>query len=89
MSFPVFSPIWQNKGNGELMSCVCLCASVSVYLLSIGVPQDIASHYVDKVGFWVDFTHKATKPPPESKERQRLNLHRPESSYEIKYTRAK
>lgn len=74
--------VWQNKGNSELMLfvcvSVCLCALVSVYLLSVGVAQDIASHYVDEVGFWVDFTHEATKPPPESEQRQRLHLHGPD-----------
>lgn len=34
-------------------------------LLSIGVTQDIASHYVDQVWFWIDFTHEATESPPE------------------------
>lgn len=40
-----------------------------LYLLSIGVAQDIASHYVDEVGFRVDFTHESTKPPPESEQK--------------------
>ncbi len=54
--------------------CVCLCVLVSVYLLSVGVAQDIASHYVDEVGLWVDFTHEATKPPPESEQKQRRKM---------------
>lgn len=53
---------------------VCLLASASVYLLSVGVAQDVASHYVDEVGFWVDFAHEATKPPPESEQKQRRQL---------------
>lgn len=42
---------------------------VCLYLLSVGVAQHIASHYVDEVGFRVDFTHEATKPPPESEQK--------------------
>lgn len=42
------------------------CVGVFVgYLLSVGVAQDVASHYVDEVGLWVDFTHEATQSPPE------------------------
>lgn len=41
------------------------------YLLSIGVPQDVTSHNVDDVGFWVDFAHEAAEPPPEPEQRQR------------------
>lgn len=44
---------------------------MSVYLFPIGVAQDVASHYVDQVGFWVDFAHEAAEPPPESEQRQR------------------
>lgn len=45
---------------------------MSAYLLPIGVAQDVASHYVDEVGLWVEFSHEATEPPPEPKQRQRL-----------------
>lgn len=48
-------------------------------LLSVGVAEDVTSHDVDQVGFWVDFTHEATEPPPESEHRQilqRLQLQR-------------
>lgn len=42
------------------------------HLLSIGVSQDVAPHDVDQVGFWVDLTHEATEPPPESEQRKGL-----------------
>lgn len=59
--------------------CVCesLCALVIVYLLSIGVAQHVASHYVDEVGLRVDFAHEAAEPLPESAGRRELRLHGP------------
>lgn len=54
---------------------LCSSALESKYLLSIGVTQDITSHYVDQVWFWIDFTHEATESPPESEQTQRLQLH--------------
>lgn len=38
----------------------------SLYLLPIGVPQNVAAHDVDDVRLWVHFTHQAAQPLPEA-----------------------
>ena len=54
--------------------CAWACAMMCTYLCSIGVAQDVASHYVDEVGLRVDFTHEATESFPESEQRQKATL---------------
>ena len=40
----------------------------SLYLLPIGVPQNVAAHDVDDVWLWVHFAHQAAQPLPEAGE---------------------
>lgn len=57
-----FFQLFMNLGSAEAWGGI----RGSLYLLPVGVPQNVAAHDVDDVWLWVHFAHQTAQPLPEA-----------------------